>query len=103
MVRYFHMYPLGPSMFVQKNPGCLAVVKGRLIPYMRQKRNFAKKDKDPQGPTKEEQMTINMPGFVHPETMKEEGYFTQKAKKQIEELKRKAEDPTTVQSPERKL
>lgn len=102
MVRYFtHVYPLGANLVVQRNPGCLAVVKGRLIPYMKQKRNFAEKGKDKE-PAKEEQMTVKMPGFVHPENTKEEGYFTQKAKQQLEELKKKPEQPP-VDNPERKL
>lgn len=102
MVRYFNnMYPLGLNLLVQKNPGCLAVVKGRLIPYMKQKRSYAEKGKD-KDPAKEADMVMKMPGFVHPENIKEEGYFTQKAKKQLEELKRKPEEPP-VANPERKI
>jgi hypothetical protein len=46
-------------------------------------------------------MKIKLPGFSHPETMKEEGYFTQKAKKQLEELKRKPSLPPDT--PDKKI
>lgn len=52
--------------------------------------------KSSKDPKKEEAIQgMTMPGFVHPQTKNEEGYFTQQAKQQIEELKRRGEKPTT--------
>lgn len=53
-------------------------------------------------PPKEEQIeSVKMPGFVHPQIMHEEGYFTQKAKQQIEELKKRVDKPT-IENTEKK-
>ncbi|CAH2087926.1 unnamed protein product [Euphydryas editha] len=50
-------------------------------------------------PPKEEQIdSLKMPGFVHPQIMHEEGHFTQKAKQQIEELKKRLDKPTIENS-----
>lgn len=49
---------------------------------------------DSKDPSRQEQVdTVKMPGFVDPQTMHEEGYFTQKAKQQIEELKKRLDKP----------
>lgn len=53
-------------------------------------------------PPREEQIdSVKMPGFVHPQIMHEEGYFTQKAKQQIEELKKRVDKPT-IENTEKK-
>lgn len=57
------------------------------------------KRSDTKEPSKEEQIdSVKMPGFVHPQTMHEEGYFAQKAKQQIEELKKRLDKPTADSS-----
>lgn len=66
-------------------------------------RTFAEKTDQPEnGPAKKEELKIKMPGFVNPENRKEEGYFTQKAKKQLEELKRKINTQQSLTNPEKK-
>lgn len=57
-------------------------------------RSYSGKGKEPSKRSgKTEEVKINMPGFVSPENINEEGYFTQKAKEQLEELKKRLEKP----------
>lgn len=74
--------------------------------YIKHQRAFAEKGDKPsepgkEEPAKDEEVTVKMPGFIHPETINEEGYFTQKAKQQLEELKRKTDKPALT-NPEKK-
>jgi hypothetical protein len=46
MVKFFsQFYPLGTNIVIQRNPACLAAVKGKLVPYIKQNRNYADKGK----------------------------------------------------------
>ncbi|CAH0719156.1 unnamed protein product, partial [Brenthis ino] len=61
-------------------------------------RRYTKRS-DSKEPSKKEQIdSVKMPGFVHPQTMHEEGHFAQKAKQQIEELKKRSEKPAADSS-----
>lgn len=101
MVRHVINVYLLVSTFLKRNHSRgLAVLTGRLTPKFKQTRRFL--EKGPDKGAKEEESSLKMPGFAHPEDIQEEGYFTQKAKKQLEELKRKKEPPT-VENPEKKL
>ncbi|PZC81298.1 hypothetical protein B5X24_HaOG212910 [Helicoverpa armigera] len=104
MMRFFtQMYPkiLPNGSNIMMHPECLTFVRGRLVPYVTYKRNYAhKSDGDnPERGTREENTQVAMPGFVHPESMTEEGLLTQKVRQQIEEHKKKKDKPT-LRNPE---
>lgn len=74
---------------------CLTVVKGKFVSYKVPKRNFSDDNNIPQSDKgREEKQSIQMPGFVHPEPMNDEGLLAQKVRQQIEEHKKKKDKPT---------
>ncbi|XP_073954492.1 uncharacterized protein isoform X2 [Choristoneura fumiferana] len=80
---------------VNNNFGYLAIIRGHMVPLIHNAKSYTEKH---EGPEKDkgrvEQIDkIHMPGFVHPENKNEEGYFTQIARQQLEELKKKMEKP----------
>lgn len=106
MMRFFaQMHPKILPLSVAPNyPGCLTFVRGNLVHRVAVRRYTEQSDKfhhRKDQKAKEEKEEEHMPGFVHPDTMNEAGYFTQKAKQQIEELKKKKEKPS-LRHPERK-
>lgn len=75
---------LQPSrLLVRHSPCCYTIINGELVPS----RSYV--DKRDSKPAKEEKADLKMPGFVQPDSINEEGYFTQKAKQQLEELRRR--------------
>ncbi|KAJ0172632.1 hypothetical protein K1T71_011771 [Dendrolimus kikuchii] len=99
MVKFFtQFYPKTP--FMGLNGLCFKTNLGHLT-IKPNVRPYAKETDKSKLPGKEDLVTLKMPGFVHPENIHEEGYFTQKAKKELEELKKKLEKPS-LDNPEKK-
>lgn len=100
MMRFFGlMYPNIPikGSNIWKHPECLTFFNGKLVSGGIPIRNYVEKgDKHHHKGhrAREEKEHVQMPGFVHPDTLNEEGYFTQKAKQQIEEFKKKKDKPS---------
>ncbi|KAH9634340.1 hypothetical protein HF086_011600 [Spodoptera exigua] len=97
MMRFFtQIHPkIPPRGSNLGHPECLSVVKGNLVSYNVPKRDFADdKDIPQRDQGREEKQAIQMPGFVHPEPISDEGLLTQKVRKQIEEYKKKKDKPT---------
>ncbi|CAG5054363.1 unnamed protein product [Parnassius apollo] len=108
MVKFFtQTCPTSPcrvqsSSFRQSSPYCLHFVKGQFVPYVIHTRMQEKQSPDIEEPLREETIeSIKMPGFIYPDHKYEEGCFTQKAKTQFEELKKKNDNPK-VESAQKK-
>lgn len=89
--RFYPNIPFkGNPRSIIKSQGQSWAFQGVETSYVSHPRAFAEKGDTPKVEVpKEERETLKMPGLVHPETINEEGYFTQKAKQQLNELKNK--------------